>query len=653
MPAHPPISLVMSKEELKVLIVEDDPTLGKALSELVSRMHFKPLLTGKPDEALTLIKLQTVHFAIIDCMLPKMNGRDLALKLREESSSDLPIVLTSGIYKDKAFSREAIKLTGALAFLTKPFALDEVATLLEKNLAHVAETPLSPIHDLFTKVNVSGKERIKAINDTEQVHGFDLPWLYSLLLDHGISGHLNIINADGDVAGVGFHKGNIVQVNLKDTKSYFGVLLMEMGFISSNDLNEVLAMTGTKRMGERLVEYNVLSPHAIQIVVAEQQAIRLSKTVANTSVRVNFVDSSEMTANALIDRNSFCESLDNWIGSKITMEWLRALYMPWLRHSLRKGSAYTNDHRVFGLPILRHTPGLIDKLTDGQTTIEQLLATSEYTEDHLYRALHLLILSRTVVFGEQKATTNFTHQKKRLEKMNAQLDKQNFFDRLGVSPKATDSEIKRAYHDLAKALHPDKLGAGTPDDVLSLTKDAFRKISDAYETLSEQDKRSVYVKELEFGKAEKQLQATTLAENGRAYLGKGEFQKAGAVFEEAASMAPPSSELKLLILWAKVKNARPKSARIIESVKDELSGIPPEDRHSATYFYVKALYLRYIGEDENARKTLEHAISIDPDFIDARREIANLKSTKGKNEKPDLFTGELKDVVGMLFKKKK
>ena len=70
----------------------------------------------KPDEALSLLKIQPFHAAVIDCMLPKMNGRLLAKKLREEMHADFPIILVSGIYKDKSYAREAMQETGAVAF---------------------------------------------------------------------------------------------------------------------------------------------------------------------------------------------------------------------------------------------------------------------------------------------------------------------------------------------------------------------------------------------------------------------------------------------------------------------------------------------------------------------------------------------------------
>lgn len=62
----------------------------------------------------------------------------------------------------------------------------------------------------------------------------------------------------------------------------------------------------------------------------------------------------------------------------------------------------------------------------------------------------------------------------------------SYYDVLGVKPNATDSEIKKAYRSKAKEFHPDK----NPDN--KEAEDKFKEISQAYEVLSDADKKSRY-----------------------------------------------------------------------------------------------------------------------------------------------------------------
>ncbi|MGN1063696.1 MAG: DnaJ C-terminal domain-containing protein [Alphaproteobacteria bacterium] len=61
----------------------------------------------------------------------------------------------------------------------------------------------------------------------------------------------------------------------------------------------------------------------------------------------------------------------------------------------------------------------------------------------------------------------------------------SLYDLLGVSKTASDTEIKKAYHKLARTLHPDV----NPDKAAA---EKFKKISAAYELLSDKEKRQRY-----------------------------------------------------------------------------------------------------------------------------------------------------------------
>ncbi|MBS6921652.1 MAG: J domain-containing protein, partial [Anaerococcus vaginalis] len=63
---------------------------------------------------------------------------------------------------------------------------------------------------------------------------------------------------------------------------------------------------------------------------------------------------------------------------------------------------------------------------------------------------------------------------------------QDYYEILGVDKKANADEIKKAYRKLAKKYHPDL----HPDDKEASKK--FAKINEAYEVLSDENKRKQY-----------------------------------------------------------------------------------------------------------------------------------------------------------------
>ncbi len=66
-------------------------------------------------------------------------------------------------------------------------------------------------------------------------------------------------------------------------------------------------------------------------------------------------------------------------------------------------------------------------------------------------------------------------------------NKRDYYEVLGVSKTATDEEIKKAYRKLAKKYHPD----ANPDNKKE-AEEKFKEVSEAYETLSDSQKRRMY-----------------------------------------------------------------------------------------------------------------------------------------------------------------
>lgn len=105
-----------------ILVVEDDPDLRLVHSEILSHEGYTVLAASDGVEALELVENEGPPAVILlDLRMPRMNGWDLAARLRRRPGwRDIPIVVVAAHYR---IADEAAAI-GARAWLHKPVSID-------------------------------------------------------------------------------------------------------------------------------------------------------------------------------------------------------------------------------------------------------------------------------------------------------------------------------------------------------------------------------------------------------------------------------------------------------------------------------------------------------------------------------------------------
>ena len=115
-----------STEEIKVLLVDDEPHFVKLLAERLEGRGVNVETAGGGPEAIDKVKDEPYDAIILDLLMPDMDGLETLKQLRE-INPDLQVILLTGHGTiDKGV--EAMKL-GAMDFVEKPADFKE---LLEK-----------------------------------------------------------------------------------------------------------------------------------------------------------------------------------------------------------------------------------------------------------------------------------------------------------------------------------------------------------------------------------------------------------------------------------------------------------------------------------------------------------------------------------------
>ena len=91
-------------------------------------------------------------------------------------------------------------------------------------------------------------------------------------------------------------------------------------------------------------------------------------------------------------------------------------------------------------------------------------------------------------FKEQKASGGWTQGKKRYKDFATEEEQSHCaYDALGLTPSASDLEVRKAYQKLASQFHPDKLiGQGLPPFMIKALTERFKTIQSAYDCIKKE-----------------------------------------------------------------------------------------------------------------------------------------------------------------------
>jgi two-component system KDP operon response regulator KdpE len=121
----------------KVLVCDDEPQILRALRVILRDAGFEALPAETAEEALDLAAVRPPDAAIIDLVLPDIDGVQLCARLREWSA--MPIIVLSAVGEEDAKVRALA--AGADDYITKPFGPRELVARLEANLRRIGPEP--------------------------------------------------------------------------------------------------------------------------------------------------------------------------------------------------------------------------------------------------------------------------------------------------------------------------------------------------------------------------------------------------------------------------------------------------------------------------------------------------------------------------------
>ena len=146
---------ILSKE--RILIVDDEKEIRDLIDIYLKGEGYETLKVENGEEALNILEENDIDLIILDIMMPKVNGIEACLKIREQR--EMPIIMLSA--KSEDIDKILGLNTGADDYLTKPFNPLELVARVKSQLRRYKK-----FNNIVTKAEIGEiKENILEIDE--------------------------------------------------------------------------------------------------------------------------------------------------------------------------------------------------------------------------------------------------------------------------------------------------------------------------------------------------------------------------------------------------------------------------------------------------------------------------------------------------------
>ena len=120
----------VERERTRILAVDDDPQTLRHVRDALTKAGYVPVVTGDPEEALSLVEANDPHLVLLDLMLPGTDGIELMRGILD--MADVPVIFLSAYGQEETIARAFEN--GADDYVVKPFSPTELVARIKAAL---------------------------------------------------------------------------------------------------------------------------------------------------------------------------------------------------------------------------------------------------------------------------------------------------------------------------------------------------------------------------------------------------------------------------------------------------------------------------------------------------------------------------------------
>ncbi len=459
------------------------------------------------------------------------------------------------------------------------------------------------LYIVANKSSLSIRQTRKLIESLDIIYGFDLAQVILLISKSKISGYLNIISEKNEIYGVSFSEGEIVQIDNRDEKTYIGQLLITDGYITEVELKNLLK-NKESRLGQELIRSKKMSTEQLVAVLLKQTILRLTQLINSKSIQISFTNADVENNDIKIAYPQLVGLSFDWVFSCITDQWLNTHYFEFKNSTLKlQTEKLIYEYQPIYTKLIDAAGKDFIEIFARKPKIRQL--EFEILPKTLLRMIHQLVLIDCIeIQTNAKNLMNEADLQSFLRELHKGTPEQKL-NSLAIFTKSSMNEVDVIYEKLLDKLSHLKIDADLKNNLLKVAMDFLLN--------PEQLKLARILNE----SADKE--ATLIKNIAKDLIYAKKYFEAFTILKKLDESQMKTSKIELYGLWCLIGQAIDSNAKIDQSIlRIRMNKIRPEDRYDAEYFYVLALYNKYLKKPIESQQYYIKSCSMNPRFKEFR-----------------------------------
>jgi DNA-binding response OmpR family regulator len=502
-----------------ILIAEDDVHFGRQLVELFDYLGHRAVLATDGKAAVTAFREGGVRFLLADLMLPELNGVDLVKAIRALPGGDtVPVMLMSAVYRNPKLFQKELRGLSILEFLPKPLSILDVGRKVTAILEGDAD--FSGVDGSLTNTGSWAAEQLRVVIG-EAPPTFDLEstvdrvQLVKLLIELYTGHHAGKLTVEALSTGV---RRELCLLNGYPVWAVGGAndeqlehVLHAGGFAPQAAIGAAVAecRSSGRPLHEALLARGVVGEGELFKAERERVATVLRSCFAAPRVRYRFDPGDDFVGKVGVFEVNPVQAL-----SQVCARWLTLNDVAPDIHALGERTLVRSDRFRALMPHveLPHVLGELPALLKAGATPSRLFrAFGAHTED-LLRTLWLMLRLGMIESHAAPRPERLTPSDTSTAAMPSvrmpepgsddpsravlaayvTTMEADYFQALGVGRSASPAEILAGYQRMSAKFSLSRLPAAAASDVRTKAKELLIRLLEAYETLSDPERRAEY-----------------------------------------------------------------------------------------------------------------------------------------------------------------